>query len=103
MLAVARHITSDFRFPIFGIARRHSASTAAMPMPQTSVNHHYRTMPWQHNVRLAWQCGNVEPIPQAKRKQCLPQPKLGRCVLAVNARHDGAARRFVYGVAHVAN
>jgi len=99
---VTSFINGNLGLPVLQSALGQTAPTAAVAMPEASVNENGFFQSGKGDIRLAWELAIVRPIPVAKSMQRLPQQKLGTGVARSDARHDLAALLRSHEVSHIA-
>ena len=70
---VSYYVSVNFIVPEFHIAfRPYKISATFMSMPKTTVDEYYGFVFWQNDIRLSRQFAVVLSVPEAARKQILP-------------------------------
>ena len=81
-------VASDFVLPEGNIALGHAECLASvMTMPETSIDENACCIFSHDEVRMAWQTGIVEPIPESMGKKIASYNQLWLGVLGANRRH----------------
>ncbi len=93
-------VAGDFAGPIGGVGLwRSRAALAIMAVPETSVDEYYGAVFGKHQIRLAGQVFDIEPVAIAKREERLPDGDFGLCVFGFDRPHH---RRAFFGRKNIA-
>ena len=89
--SVPLHGAAYLPLPVLNVGRGHARTPAAVPVPQAPVNEHRRPVPPKHQVRLPREAPIVEPEPEPRSVQLLPDPPLRARVLGAHQPHNPAS------------
>ena len=73
---------------------------AGVPVPETAVHKHNRTLTLEHQIRPSRQLTHTQPVPQPERKQSLPDPYFRRSIAAADRLHIFTPDRRGVDVGH---
>lgn len=88
---ISLDVLGKFLRPKTGVSPRHGGSFAAwMPVPEAAMDEQNKREAGQHNIRLTWQIGTIQPKSVTRGMEPTAHHKLRRRVFAMDPRHKSA-------------